>query len=94
MTTPIQQDGLPYLPEPDIRQYPGLTSDEQLREYLRALVAALRTVFSTIKIDSDELATALGTGLAGTKVYYVSDTNGGAVNRKLTFVNGILTSET
>lgn len=34
------------------------------------------------------------TGLAGTKVYYVSDTSGGAVTRKLTFTNGILTSET
>lgn len=34
------------------------------------------------------------TPLAGTKVYYVSDSSGGAVNRKLTFTNGILTSET
>lgn len=34
------------------------------------------------------------TPLAGTKVYYVSDTSGGAVTRKLTFTNGILTSET
>ena len=31
--------------------------------------------------------------LAGAKVYYVSDTSGGAVNRKLSFSNGILTSE-
>lgn len=34
------------------------------------------------------------TPLAGTKVYYVSDTSGGAVTRKLTFVSGILTAET
>ena len=34
------------------------------------------------------------TPLAGTKVYYVSDTSGGATTRKLTFTNGILTSET
>ena len=34
------------------------------------------------------------TPLSGTKVYYVSDSNGGAVNRKLTFTNGILTAET
>lgn len=34
------------------------------------------------------------TPLAGTKVYYVSDTSGGAVTRKLTFTDGILTSET
>ena len=36
----------------------------------------------------------LGTPLSGTKVYYVADTSGGATTRKLTFVNGILTSET
>ena len=34
------------------------------------------------------------TPLAGTKVYYVSDSSGGAVTRKLTFDDGILTSET
>lgn len=33
------------------------------------------------------------TPLAGTKVYYVSDTSGGAVTRKLTFTDGILTAE-
>lgn len=33
-------------------------------------------------------------GLAGTKVYYVSDSSGGTVDRKLTFTNGILTAET
>lgn len=32
--------------------------------------------------------------LSGTKVYYVSDSSGGLVTRKLTFINGILTSET
>lgn len=31
---------------------------------------------------------------ASAKVYWVSDTSGGAVNRKLTFTNGILTAET
>lgn len=34
------------------------------------------------------------TPLAGTKTYYVSDTLNGAATRKLTFTNGILTSET
>lgn len=33
-------------------------------------------------------------GLAGTKIYYVADSSGGAVTRKLTFIDGILTSET
>ncbi len=34
------------------------------------------------------------TQLAGTKVYYVADSSGGAVTRKLTFTDGILTAET
>lgn len=34
------------------------------------------------------------TGLVGTKVYYVADSSEGTVTRKLTFTNGILTSET
>lgn len=34
------------------------------------------------------------TPLAGTKIYYVADSSGGAVNRKLTFVDGVLTAET
>jgi len=34
------------------------------------------------------------TGLSGTKIYYVADTSGGATTRKLTFSEGILTSET
>ncbi len=42
----------------------------------------------------DSSGTVAYTGLAGTKVYYVSDSSGGAVNRKLTFTNGILTAET
>ena len=32
--------------------------------------------------------------LAGTKTYYVSDSSGGSPTRKLTFVNGLLVSET
>jgi len=32
--------------------------------------------------------------LVGTKTYYVSDSSGGAVTRKLTFKDGILTLET
>lgn len=34
------------------------------------------------------------TPLAGTKVYFVADSSGGAVTRKLTFTDGILTAET
>ena len=32
--------------------------------------------------------------LTGTKIYYVSDSSGGVVDRKLTFLNGLLISET
>lgn len=32
--------------------------------------------------------------LTGSKVYYVSDSSGGAVTRKLTFTDGVLTNET
>lgn len=34
------------------------------------------------------------TPLAGTKVYYVANSSGGSPTRKLTFTNGVLTSET
>jgi hypothetical protein len=34
------------------------------------------------------------TPLAGTKIYYVADSSGGSPTRKLTFMDGILTSET
>jgi len=34
------------------------------------------------------------TPLAGTKTYYVADSSEGAATRKLTFIDGILTSET
>lgn len=91
MAVAIQQDGQPYLPEPDERTYPGLTGDEQLRGYLHELIRSLRDYIGLLKTDLDILAAP---GLAGTKIYYVSDTNGGAVNRKLTFVDGILTAET
>jgi hypothetical protein len=46
------------------------------------------------KITTNGRLTDGPTPLAGTKVYYVSDTSGGAVTRKLTFTDGILTAET
>jgi hypothetical protein len=46
-------------------------------------------------INSDGgLILASQSPLAGTKNYYVADSSGGAVTRKLTFINGILTAET
>jgi len=44
-----------------------------------------------LKVTEGQLG--LAEPLAGTKVYYVADTSGGAVTRKLTFTDGILTSE-
>lgn len=38
--------------------------------------------------------TLAGPPLSGTKIYWVSDTNGGPTDRKLTFMNGVLTAET
>jgi len=55
--------------------------------------ASLATTDKTFTFPNTSGTFAL-TGLAGTKVYYVSDTSGGAVTRKLTFTDGILTSET
>lgn len=46
------------------------------------------------KISTGGLIIDGPTPLAGTKIYYVSDTSGGAVTRKLTFIDGILTAET
>lgn len=90
MATTILQDGQPYLPEPNSRRYADL-SEEPLRDFLRALVLAIKEQFAVQKTDADSLAAP---GLSGTKEYYVSDSSGGAVTRKLTFVDGILTSET
>jgi hypothetical protein len=42
----------------------------------------------------DRLSSAVVVPLAGTKVYWVADTSGGAVTRKLTYNYGILTAET
>lgn len=91
MATVIEQDGAPYLPEPDGQKYPQITEDQELRDYLRTLVLSLLQYFEVQKTDADRLAAP---GLTGTKIYYVSDSSGGAVNRKLTFVDGILTAET
>jgi hypothetical protein len=51
------------------------------------------TLTGILKGNGTSAITAI-TPLAGTKVYYVSDSSGGAVTRKLTFTNGILTAET
>jgi len=45
-----------------------------------------------VKANGASIPTAI-TPLAGTKVYYVADSSGGAVTRKLTFTDGVLTAE-
>lgn len=50
--------------------------------------------FETGHTHSQYITTGGITPLVGTKIYYVSDTSSGATTRKLTFTNGILTSET
>jgi hypothetical protein len=42
----------------------------------------------------DRLSSGTVVPLAGTKVYWVADSSGGAVTRKVTFTDGILTAET
>lgn len=70
--------------------------------YMAASNQARKIVTSAAALTSGKypIATTNGlltdgpTPLAGTKVYYVADSSGGAVTRKLTFTNGILTAET
>ena len=50
------------------------------------------TLTGILKGNGTSAFTAI-VSLAGTKVYYVADSSGGAVTRKLTFSDGILTSE-
>ena len=52
----------------------------------------VNTLTGIVKGNGAGIMTAV-TPLAGTKVYYVSDSSGGTVNRKLTFTDGILTAE-
>lgn len=57
-----------------------------------SLASALTGLSGILKVDNGVFTTI--TPLSGTKVYYVSDSSGGLVNRKLTFTNGVLTSQT
>jgi len=64
-----------------------------------AVIGDLAVVSGTLRLCTTAgtpgtYKTMATTGLTGTKVYYVSDSSGGTVDRKLTFTNGILTAET
>ncbi len=50
------------------------------------------TLTGIVKGNGTSALTAI-VPLSGTKIYYVSDTSGGAVNRKLTFTDGVLIAE-
>jgi hypothetical protein len=52
----------------------------------------VNTLTGIVKASGASAFTAI-TPLSGTKVYWVSDTSGGAVTRKLTFTDGVLTAE-
>lgn len=54
---------------------------------------AVATITGILKGNGASAFSAI-TPLAGTKIYYVADSSGGSVTRKLTFTDGILTSET
>lgn len=56
-----------------------------------AMTAA--NITGIVKANGASIPTAI-TPLAGTKIYYVSDSSGGAVTRKLTLTDGVLTAET
>lgn len=51
------------------------------------------TLMGILKGSGTSAITAI-TQLAGSKVYYVADSSEGAVTRKLTFTDGVLTAET
>ena len=76
----------------DVSGYFQFYVDNTIHSYdqLFDLVVSGKTYSS---IDIFRSGTPAG-GLTGTKIYYVSDTSSGPTTRKLTFVNGILTSET
>lgn len=72
-----------------------LLSDDGDVRIQNSVGAGFRAVSGTPEVnDGFGWSTIATTGLAGTKIYYVSDSSGGAVTRKLTFTDGILTSET
>lgn len=58
---------------------------------IQSFITTLSSLTGILKASSGVLSAV--TPLSGTKVYYVADTSGGAVTRKLTFSNGVLISE-
>lgn len=52
----------------------------------------VNTLTGIVKGNGAGVFTAV-TPISGTKQYYVADTSGGAVTRRLTFTDGVLTSE-
>jgi len=62
-------------------------------------LTAVSTINSLNGLDGYILGDATGSysatiPLSGVRIYYVSDTSGGLTTRKLTFTDGILTSQT
>lgn len=75
---------------------------QQFNDLIRLVAELKRTVDDMNQKEASQIVGYLPKGanfilsraLKGTHVFYVSDTSGGTVNRKLTFVDGILTSKT
>lgn len=67
---------------------------EQFKIYMDSVTAPTDTRLYIYSFEANTWNFYQLNGLAGTKVYYVSDSSGGAVTRKLTFTNGVLTAET
>ena len=70
------------------------TSSATSGQLLIADANGLPTDGSNTDTEISDTVSAVSAGLAGSKIYYVSDSSGGAVDRKLTFTGGILTAET
>jgi hypothetical protein len=67
---------------------------ERARVNSTGLLVAGLTSGKYVKAGASGLLSDGVTPLSGTKIYYVADSSGGAVTRKLTFTDGILTAET
>jgi TolA-binding protein len=67
---------------------------EQLIKSLQNQITDLKKEIDDMTKISYQQGLRLTNALHGIKIYYVADSSGGAVTRKLTFKDGILTYET
>jgi hypothetical protein len=94
LTTTVERIKVDYVMASD---FPMESSDRFImRYYANSTTTGSRTVTmyygGTTRVSRIESPIVIS-GLVGQKMYYVSDSSGGATTRKLTFTNGILTGE-